>query len=113
MKHKKVKFKKEFVVLLGNSRSQCAEMVLAAGGIEGGPDNRHKGADPWLFVVSGKGEAIINGKKTALRKWTLVLIERGDFHEIRNSGKKALRTLNIYVPPAYSKNGSTLASGRS
>ena len=29
-----------------------------------------------------------------------MLIEHGDEHEIRNTGRTLLRTLNIYVPPA-------------
>jgi oxalate decarboxylase/phosphoglucose isomerase-like protein (cupin superfamily) len=28
------------------------------------------------------------------------LIERGDQHEIRNTGKEPLRTVNVYVPAA-------------
>jgi hypothetical protein len=36
----------------------------------------------------------------------LVLIERGDRHEIRNTGPTVLRTLNIYLPPAYTKAGN-------
>lgn len=101
MKQKQVEFESEFQVLLGNARSQAAEMVISPGRNEGGPDNRHKGADQWLFVVSGRGEAIVNGHKQKLRKSTLVLIERGDRHEIRNTGTTPLKTLNFYVPPAY------------
>jgi hypothetical protein len=41
-----------------------------------------------------------------------LLIERGDEHEIRNTGKEALRTINFYVPPAYSANAEALARGR-
>ena len=40
-----------------------------------------------------------------LRAGTLVLIQRGDTHEIRNTGRAPLRTLNVYVPPAYTPDG--------
>ena len=30
------------------------------------------------------------------------MIERGDTHEIRNTGRGPLRTINVYVPPDYS-----------
>jgi mannose-6-phosphate isomerase-like protein (cupin superfamily) len=74
-------------------------MVIPAGGKQGGPNNNHKGADQWLFIVSGKGSATIAGKKVALRTSTLILIKRGQNHEIRNIGSTDLVTLNFYVPP--------------
>jgi mannose-6-phosphate isomerase-like protein (cupin superfamily) len=86
--------------------------VLAPGDLEGGPDNRHRGSDQWLYVVAGTGAAIVNGNQHALRRGSLILIERGDKHEIRNTGRRPLRTLNVYVPPAYQADGDTLAAGR-
>ena len=87
-------------------------MMLAPGDCEGGPDNRHRGADQWLFVQAGTGVAIVNGRRVRLRAGSVVLIERGDRHEIRNTGRTPLRTLNIYVPPAYTRTGDELPRGR-
>lgn len=87
-------------------------MVIAPGDGEGGPDNRHRGADQWLFVVSGTGLAVVNGKRQMLKAGSLVLIERGTTHEIRNTGRTLLETLNIYVPPAYRSDGSPLKRRR-
>src|SRR5437868_10579229 len=101
MKRKTLRFGHGCRVALTNRRAQAAEMVLGPADCEGGPDNRHRGADQWLFVVSGTGTAVVNGKRYPLRAGTLVLIERGDTHEIRNTGRGPLRTLNVYVPPAY------------
>jgi len=112
MKRKSLRFGQGFRVALGNRRSQAAEMVLAAGECEGGPDNRHRGSDQWLYVVAGTGAAVVNGRRYPLRAGTLVLIERGDRHEIRNTGRGPLRTLNVYVPPAYTKGGEPLPRGR-
>jgi hypothetical protein len=42
----------------------------------------------------------------------LLLIEQGDKHEIRNSGRGLLRTLNFYTPPAFTKRGDPLPRGR-
>lgn len=112
MKRKHLRLGEGFRVSIGNRRSQAAEMVLAPGDSEGGPDNRHRGADQWLFVLSGSGTATVNGKRYALRAGSLVLIERGDTHEIRNSGRTLLRTLNVYVPPAYTSGGDPLPRGR-
>jgi mannose-6-phosphate isomerase-like protein (cupin superfamily) len=112
MKRKHLQFGEGFRIAVGNRRSQAAEMVLAPGDREGGPDNRHRGSDQWLYVLSGSGAATINGKRYSLRAGALLLIERGNTHEIRNTGRTPLRTLNIYVPPAYRKNGDPLPRGR-
>ena len=45
MKRQHLRFGKGFRVAVGNDRSQAAQMVIPAGGQEGGPDNRHRGAD--------------------------------------------------------------------
>jgi mannose-6-phosphate isomerase-like protein (cupin superfamily) len=112
MQHKHLQFGNGFRVVLGDDRSQAAQMTLAPGENEGGPDNRHKGADQWLFVVSGSGVAIVAGERVELRAGTLVLISRGEAHEIRNTGEAPLRTLNVYVPPAYTLEGDELPAGR-
>lgn len=75
-------------------------MVIAPGEAQGGPGNRHRGADQWLFVVAGTGVACVKLRRYALRPGALLLIEHGDPHEIRNSGRGPLRTLNRYSPPA-------------
>lgn len=108
MKRKQLRFGAGFHVVLGNRRSQAAQMTLAPGDAEGGPRNRHQGADQWLFVVSGTGFARIKGKRYPLREGTLLLIEHRDQHEIRNTGRRPLKTLNVYIPPAYTKNGDEL-----
>jgi mannose-6-phosphate isomerase-like protein (cupin superfamily) len=112
MKHKRLRFGRGFRVALGNRRSQAAEMVLPPGESEGDPRNRHRGADQWLYVVAGSGAALMKGRRVALRPGTLLLIERGDRHEIRNTGRSVLRTLNVYVPPAYTRSGDELPRGR-
>ena len=112
MQHKHLRFGNGFRIVLGNKHSQAAQMTLGPGEAEGGPDNRHKGADQWLYVVSGTGEATVNGERVELREGTLVLIERADKHEVRNTGKGPLRTLNVYVPPAYTDDAEELPAGR-
>src|SRR5689334_12736207 len=108
MKSTMLRFGKGFKVLIGNQRSQAARMVIEPGEAEGNRDNRHHGADQWLLVVSGSGVATINGRRHLLRPGRLLLIERDDRHEIRNTGDEPLKTLNVYVPPAYSRDGDEL-----
>ena len=87
-------------------------MVLAPGDAEGGADNRHRGADQWLFVLSGSGEALVGRKRHKLRAGSLVLIERKEKHQVSNTGRGLLRTLNFYVPPAYRKDGNPRSRGK-
>jgi mannose-6-phosphate isomerase-like protein (cupin superfamily) len=109
---KHLRFGKGFKVALGNARAQAATMVIAPGDCEGGPDNNHRGADQWLYVVSGSGLAVLGGRKHRLEAGTLVLIERGTTHEIRNTRRTPLVTLNLYAPPAYRSDGEELPRGR-
>jgi mannose-6-phosphate isomerase-like protein (cupin superfamily) len=108
MKRKALRFGKGFRVAIGNPRCQAAEMVIEPGKAEGGPGNRHRGADQWLFVVDGTGVAKIKGRRYSLQAGVLLLIEPGEQHEIRNTGRVLLKTLNVYSPPAYTKSGDEL-----
>ena len=112
MKRKTLRFGKGFRVTFGNRRCQAAEMVIEPGGAEGGPKNWHRGADQWLFVVAGHGVALIKGVRYPLKTGTLLLIEHGDQHEIRNTGRSLLKALNVYSPPAYTRSGDELQAVR-
>jgi mannose-6-phosphate isomerase-like protein (cupin superfamily) len=112
MKKATLRFGKGFRVVFGNERAQAAQMTLPPGDSEGGDDNSHRGADQWLFVVAGSGRARIGKRSVALREGTLLLIEAGETHEIRNTGDTPLKTLNLYAPPAYTAQGDELPRGR-
>jgi mannose-6-phosphate isomerase-like protein (cupin superfamily) len=112
MKLRRLKFKKGFRVIPGNRRAQAAEMVIPPGESEGDERNRHRGADQWLFVVAGRGDALVKDRRYKLVPGSLILIERGERHEIRNTGRTLLRTLNFYAPPAYKKGGDELPRGK-
>ncbi len=112
MKSKTLKLTKGFRIAFANARAQAAEMVIPVGDSEGGPGNEHRAADQWLFVLDGKGVAVVGGRRVALRSGTLLLIEKGEEHEIRNTGRAHLRTLVLYAPPAYTQTGARLSRGR-
>ena len=112
MRHQRLKFRSEFRVVPGSRGGQCAEMVIPPGGSEGRPDNRHRGADQWLFMLSGSGAAIGKGRRVLLGAGSLLFIARGERHQIRNTGRAPLRTLNFYAPPAYGRSGEPLPRGR-
>src|SRR3954470_15147816 len=112
MKLRRLNFRKGFRVIRGNRKSQAAEMVIPPGESEGDERNRHRGADQWLFVVAGRGDALVKDRRYKLVAGSLILIERGERHEIKNTGRTLLRTLNFYAPPAYRKGGDELPRGK-
>lgn len=90
-----------FRVLAGTDRSQAATMVLSPGQSTGGPDNRHPQSDQWLFVILGRGKVVVESEERDLEEGSLLLIEAGEAHEIRNDGDRPLETLSFYAPPVY------------
>jgi mannose-6-phosphate isomerase-like protein (cupin superfamily) len=63
-------------------------------------------------VVEGSGVATINGRRYPLQATALLLIEHNDKHEIRNTGRRPLKTFNFYVPPAYARDGDELPAAK-
>ena len=112
MRSKHLKFTKGFRIAFANARGQAAEMIIPPGDSEGGPDNAHRGADQWLLVLDGEGLALVDGKRRQLRPGQLILIEKGEKHEIRNTGRRQLKTFVMYTPPAYKQSGARLSRGK-
>lgn len=112
MQKKRLGFEEGFRIATGVRELQAAEMVLAPGDCEGGEDNHHRGADQWLFVVEGKGVAIVDGKPVDLEPGVLLVIEKQERHEIRNTGDGLLKTLNFYYPPAFDRDGEPRGPGK-
>ncbi len=101
MDRRKLEFAEGFQVVMGNAESQAAVMVLGVGESIGSRENRHESSDQWLYVVRGAGTAVVESEGYDLTPGTLLFIERGEAHEIKNTAAEPLQTLNFYVPPAY------------
>jgi mannose-6-phosphate isomerase-like protein (cupin superfamily) len=54
----------------------------------------------------------ISGHKTRLNPGMMMLIEAGDNHEIRNTGRSLLKTVSVYLPPAYRDEETELPADR-
>ncbi len=113
MQHRHLRFENGFRLAFRVGSVQAAEMVIAPGDSEGGPDNRHSGADQWLYVVAGTGVATVEGKPQSLEPGCLLVVERGESHQIRNTGRTLLKTLNLYSPAAYVNEDEELPAGKS
>ena len=98
-----------FTVLHATRSSQAAIMTLRPGATSSeDPANEHPWAEQWLYVVSGQGVATSGKKRIALKVGSLLLIEKGEPHQIENTGKTPLVTLNVYAPPGYDDDGEPL-----
>ena len=109
IKKKTLRFGRGFKVIMGNRRVQAAQMAIAPGDSEGGPMNRHRGADQWLLVVGGTGTATIGGRTFALKRHSLLLVEHGEQH---HTGRVDLKTINFYSPTGYTMRGDELPAGK-
>jgi mannose-6-phosphate isomerase-like protein (cupin superfamily) len=105
------KKRQAFQVLATTREGQAAMMTLKPGeASDETPSNEHPGSEQWVFVVSGIGEVKIGKGKSRLRRveiadHSLLLIEKRERHQIINTGRKPLVTLNFYLPPAYNSVG--------
>jgi hypothetical protein len=77
--------------------------------------NEHPTSEQWLYLISGTGQARIGKRHSSvrtvkLRAQSLLLIEKGELHQIKNTGRQPLQTINFYFygPPAYNKDGQPL-----
>ncbi|MDB4954328.1 MAG: tetracenomycin polyketide synthesis protein [Myxococcales bacterium] len=103
------KQRKSFTPLHRTKLSQAAMMILGPGqASQEQSGNEHAWAEQWLYVVSGTGSARVGKRTVKLRPRTLLLIERHEPHQITNTGRHSLVTLNVYAPPAYDKAGEPL-----
>ena len=112
MKHIRTGFKRgQFDLLVATREAQAAKMTLRPGAAsDDEPSNEHPHSEQWLFVLSGKGQALVGKRRGALRRLelaanSLLVIEKGELHQIKNTGRKSLDTINLYVPPAYNDDG--------
>jgi oxalate decarboxylase/phosphoglucose isomerase-like protein (cupin superfamily) len=113
MKHIKTgRSRANFDVLLQTRSAQAAMMSLRPGATsEDHSSNEHPASEQWIYIISGAGEAIVGKKRaslrrTAVREGSLLLVEKGELHQIRNVGRKPLKTINFYMPPAYDSEGN-------
>ena len=112
MKHIKTGSKRgQFDVLAATRLAQAAKMTLRPGAAsDDEPSNEHPHCEQWLFVISGTGEAIIGKRRGSLRRVelaanSLLVVEKGGLHQIKNTGRRRLVTINFYMPPAYEDSG--------
>jgi mannose-6-phosphate isomerase-like protein (cupin superfamily) len=91
----------DFKVLGGTDLSEAATMVIPSHQSAGGADNFHEASDQWILVLSGTGVAVVARRSVELARGTLLLVEAGETHEVRNTGSAPLEMVTFYAPPVY------------
>lgn len=102
-----------FSPLLNTTAVQAAVMVLQPG--ESSSESiadEHPASEQWLFVIDGFGVAVTHQQNVEIEPGSLILIETDEPHQIRNTGKSPLRTLNFYAPPAYTSTGQVRSTAK-
>lgn len=90
-----------FRMLADTGRSQAATLVLEPGKCIDHMQEGQSGSDQWLYVTRGEGRAYVNGCWIDLKAGSLLLIEAGEGHEIRATGRVPLETLAICTGPSH------------
>ena len=118
MKHTSISgHRAKFEALTVTRAAQAAIMILQPGATSDDDlSNEHPRCEQWLYVIAGSGTATVArsfAKRTIkLKTGSLLTIEKNELHQIQNTGSRPLRTLNIYVPPAYTQGGEVKASAK-
>lgn len=61
----------------------------------------HYGDEQLIYILSGKGEQLIDNETTTTKPGSIFHIEAGSTHETTNAGDKPLKELLISIPASY------------
>jgi mannose-6-phosphate isomerase-like protein (cupin superfamily) len=85
--------------VLTGEHEQVVVMTIPPGGEIG--DEVHPDTDQVLAFVDGRGEAILDGQRSAIGPDDLVFVRAGTRHNFVNTGDAPLRLITIYAPPEH------------
>ena len=60
-------------------------------------------ADQTTFIVSGEGQAVVDGQTTKIGPNHMVVVPKGSEHNFINKGEGPLKLFSVYAPPAEEK----------
>lgn len=75
-------------------------VVTIAAGSTVRPAHEHPDGEEIMYVVSGSGEALVDGEVGRFAAGTAVLFSEGSVHMIRNSGTEPLKLACFFAPAA-------------
>lgn len=86
-------------VIYTAKKLQLVLMTLKSGEDIG--EETHKDTDQFFRFEKGKGEVMIDGKKTSIKENDAVLIPAGSKHNVTNTGSGLLQFYTLYGPPTH------------
>ena len=86
-------------VLYTGKHMQLVLMSLQPGEDIG--EETHHDVDQFFRVEQGKGEVLIDGRKTTIESDTAIVVPAGARHNITNTGDKPLKLYTVYGPPNH------------
>lgn len=86
-------------VLWTGRHTQLVVMTIPVGGEIG--EEVHDHVDQILTFVSGVGEAVVAGARTAVAAGDLVVVPAGTRHNFVNAGSEPLVLYTVYGPPEH------------
>lgn len=88
-------FRKE---LITGKHSQVVLMSIPVGSEIG---QEVHSVDQTLIIVSGKGQAILNGIVSEIEQNSLIFVIAGTQHNIKNTGNQPLKLYTVYAPAQH------------
>ena len=86
-------------VLYTGKHVQLVVMSIRKGGEIG--EEVHTDRDQFFRVEKGRGEVVIDEKRTKIRAGDGIVVPAGARHNVINTGSKRLRLYTIYGPPEH------------
>jgi len=86
-------------VLYTGKHMQLVLLAIKPGGEIG--EEVHTDTDQFFRVEKGRGEVLIDGKRTKIKNDVAIVVPAGARHNIKNTGDKPLRLYTLYAPPEH------------
>ena len=64
----------------------------------------HQANDQIIFIVEGKGEAILNGSITHISHDSIIYVSAGTQHNIKNTDTACMKLYTVYAPADHADN---------
>lgn len=77
--------------------SSCVIRVLPGETVR--PAHSHPEGEELIYIMSGTGQAWVNGEIQPMRTGTTVLFEQGQVHMIKNVGDEEMKVVCFFAPP--------------
>ena len=61
----------------------------------------HADRDQFFRVEKGRGEALIDGKRTKVKSGDAILVPAGARHNVKNTGANSMKLYTLYGPPEH------------